>query len=110
MISTLPKTNFNFSVTQILSSADAFKLDQSTILSFGEELNIATVSSNPLPNDKFFDSSKLREFVHDNFNFDENERKFSKWVENTVGIGEIARYEQCLLFPQCFQKTFTADM
>ena len=30
--------------------------------------------------------------------------KFSKWVENTVGKGEIARYEQFLLFPQCFQK------
>ena len=30
-------------------------------------------------------------------------------VENTVGKGEIARYEQFLLFPQCFQKTCTAD-
>ena len=28
----------------------------------------------------------------------------SKWVENTVGKGEIAPYEQFLLFPQCFQK------
>ena len=40
----------------------------------------------------------------DNFKFDENSRKFSKRVENTVGKGEIARYEQFLLFPQCFQK------
>ena len=31
--------------------------------------------------------------------------KFSKRVENTVGKGGIARYEQFLLFPQCFQKT-----
>ena len=38
------------------------------------------------------------------FKFDENGRKLSKWVENTVGKGEIARYEQFLLFPQCFQK------
>ena len=30
-------------------------------------------------------------------------------VENTVGKGEIARYEQFILFPQCFQKTCTAD-
>ena len=37
-------------------------------------------------------------------NFDENGRKLSKWVENTVGKGEIARYEQFLLFPKCFQK------
>ena len=35
---------------------------------------------------------------------DENGRKLSKRVENTVGKGEIARYEQFLLFPQCFQK------
>ena len=28
----------------------------------------------------------------------------SKWVENTVGKGEIARYEQFLLFPKCFQE------
>ena len=39
-----------------------------------------------------------------NFKFDENSRKFSKQVENTVGEGEIARYEQFLLFPQCFQQ------
>ena len=38
------------------------------------------------------------------FKFDENSRKLSKPVENTVGKGEIARYEQFLLFPQCFQK------
>ena len=25
-------------------------------------------------------------------------------MKNTVGKGEIARYEQFLLFPQCFQK------
>ena len=30
--------------------------------------------------------------------------KVFKWVENTVGQGEIARYEQFLLVPQCFQK------
>ena len=38
-----------------------------------------------------------------NFKF-ENSRKFSNWVENTVGKGEIARYKQFLFFPQCFQK------
>ena len=56
------------------------------------------------------DSAKLKQFADDNFVFDENRRKFSKWVENTVGKGEIAHYEQFLLFPQCFQKTCTADM
>ena len=38
------------------------------------------------------------------FKFHKNERKLSKQVENAVGKGEIARYEQFLLFPQCFQK------
>ena len=59
---------------------------------------------NPLTDHKFFDSSKLKEFADDNFKFDENGRKLSKWVENTVGQGEIACYEQFLLVPQCFQK------
>ena len=49
-------------------------------------------------------SSKLKEFADDNFKLDENGRKQSKRVENTVGKGEIAHYEQFLLFPQCFQK------
>ena len=39
MFSTLPETNFNFSVTFILLSANAFNLDQSKILLFGKELN-----------------------------------------------------------------------
>ena len=46
----------------------------------------------------------MKEFADDNFKFDENGRKFFKQVENTVGKGEIARYEQFLLFSQCFQK------
>ena len=36
-------------------------------------------------------------------------RKFPKRVENTVGKGEIARYEQFLRFQQMCSKTFTAD-
>ena len=44
------------------------------------------------------------------FQIYENGRKFFKWIENTVGKGEIARYEQFLLFPLCFQKTFTANL
>ena len=49
------------------------------------------------------------EFADDNFKFDENGRKFFKWVKNTVEKGEIARTEQFLLFLQCFQKTCSAD-
>ena len=36
--------------------------------------------------------------------YDENGKKLPKRVENTVEKGEIASYEQFLLFPQCFQK------
>ena len=32
-----------------------------------------------------------------------------KWVENTVGKGEIAHFEQFLLFPLHFKKTCTAE-
>ena len=46
----------------------------------------------------------MKEFADYNFRFDESERKFSERVENTVGKGEVARYEQFLLVPQCFQK------
>ena len=58
---------------------------------------------NPLPDNKF-KTPKLKVFADDNFKFDENDRKLSKWIENTVGKGDIARYEQFLLFSQCFSK------
>ena len=61
------------------------------------------------PKRQILDSSKLKEFADDNFEFEEDGRKFSMRVENTMGKGEIARYEQFLLFQQCFQKTSTAD-
>ena len=32
------------------------------------------------------------------------EKSYPKKVENTVGKGEIAHYEQFLLFQQCFEK------
>ena len=47
---------------------------------------------NPLPDDKILDWSKLKQFADDNFKFDENSRKFSERVENTVGKGEIAPF------------------
>ena len=62
---------------------------------------------NPFPNHKILDSSKLTESADDSFKFDENGRKFSKWVENTMGNGEIAHYEQFFLFLQCFLKTYS---
>ena len=58
---------------------------------------------------QILDSSKLKEFADDNFKFDEIGRKVFKRIENTEGKGEIACYEQFLLFPWCFQKACIAD-
>ena len=63
----------------------------------------------PFPKRQILHSSKLEESADDKLKLDENGRKFSKWVENTVGKGEIARFEQFLLFPQRFQRSRTAD-
>ena len=43
MFSTCLKITFNFLVTYILSSADAFKLDLSTILWFGKESKMNSI-------------------------------------------------------------------
>ena len=52
---------------------------------------------------------QLKESADDNFKFDESGRMFSKWVENTVGKGEIARYEQFLLIPHFFKRQVKAS-
>ena len=61
---------------------------------------------------------QMEEFADNNLKFYENGGEFSKRVQNTMGKGEIARYEQFflfprneqfLLYPQCFQKTCTGD-
>ena len=59
----------------------------------------------PINRRQILDSSKLKEFADDNFKFDEND-KVIRMGRKRVGKREIARYEQFLLFPQCFQKAF----
>ena len=56
-----------------------------------------------------FPNCRLKEFADKNFKFYKTGGKFSKRVENTVKRGEIALYEQFLLFSQCFLKTSTSD-
>ena len=72
------------------------------------ELNLNTTNQ-PFSKRQILDLPNSKEFEDYDFKVGENGRKFSKWIENTVGKGEIARYEQFLLFPQCFQKTCNAD-
>ena len=59
---------------------------------------------------KFLDFSKFREFADDNLNFIEMGKSSSKRVANTLRRGETAHYEQFLLFPQCFQKTYCRNV
>ena len=47
---------------------------------------------------------KLKEFAGNSFELDENGRKFSKWIENTGGKGEITLNEQFQHFPTVFSK------
>ena len=46
----------------------------------------------------------FKEIADNNFRSDENGGKLSERVENTVRKGEIARYDQFLLFPSEFSK------
>ena len=77
---------------------------QFTADTFSREQGCRCSLFNPLPDDNILDLSKMKQSADDNFKFDENSRMFSKRVVKTVGKGEIARYEQFLLFPQCFSK------
>ena len=110
MFSTIAKTNFNLSVKFILSSASALNLNWSkTLKKYTLFKTILTFNNLTLSKRQILDSSKLGAFADDNIKFDEKGRKFAKRVENTVGKGRISHNEQFFLFPQCFQKTCTAD-
>ena len=52
---------------------------------------------NPLPNTKILDLSKLIAFADDKINVSEMMISFSGKVENIVGKGEIAGYQDCLV-------------
>ena len=96
MFSTLYGTYFSFQMHFKLLSAICFNLYQFKILSSGNEL-----THYQMTNFRLIQSERVAD---DNFKLDKNGRKLSKRVENTVGKGEIARYEQFLLLPKCFQK------
>ena len=59
---------------------------------------------NPVPNDKIFDTTKLKAFADDNLNSAKMGISLFDSVENTVGKGEIAGHQHFLLFSQCFPK------
>ena len=81
----------------------------------GQPVQLSIKYDDDFPKRQILDSSKLKEFADENFKFDKNGRKCSKWIENNVGKGEIALYDQFLLFPQWvffffFFLTCAADM
>ena len=59
---------------------------------------------NPFPNDQFETVQNWKSLKTTISNLMKMAKKFSKRVESTVGKGEIACYEQFLLFPQCFKR------
>ena len=64
---------------------------------------------NPFPNHKSKTLPNSKSLQRTISNLMKMAESSPKRVENTLEKGEIARYEQFLLFPQCFQKTCTAD-
>ena len=59
---------------------------------------------NYLPNDKILDFTKLKAFADNKLNVAKIIICLFDKVENIVGKGENAGYQQFLLFPLCFQK------
>ena len=76
---------------------------------FKQEETPTPTSQKECPNNKFLDSSKVKEFADNMSEFDENGRVLQR-VENTVRKGELAHDKQFLFFPKCFQKACSADM
>ena len=75
----------------------------------GKTKNCSLQAISPFPtvfSNDLIDSCKPKESADDNFELGESGRMFSKREEITEGKGEIAHYEQFLLFPQRFQKTY----
>ena len=103
IISILGKNNSQVGIEPAMSRLQILEFEQI------QYFVVWCIAVNPFPKRQILDSSKLKDFADENFIVDENGGKFFKRIENTVGKGEIARYEQFLLFTQCFQKTCTTD-
>ena len=80
-------TKIVISATFIFSSANAFNLVTSKILSFGKEFTTLTLNS---PNNKILDVTKLKAFADDKSNVAEMKISLNDRVANTVGKGENA--------------------
>ena len=64
--------------------ANTFFFSNNAVKSFYSRV-VKTGDCSPFPKRQILDSSKLKQYADDTFEFDENGRKFSKQVEYTVG-------------------------
>ena len=100
----LADDNFKFDVIITLKKKKNVAVDKACKVVTSTTVNrCGNILKSQTTNFRLF-QTLVKNLADDNFKFDENGRKFSKQVENNVGKGEIARDEQFLLFPQCFQK------
>ena len=77
--------NLFFSLAPMTNATPAFPT-----LWFNKSIVNFSSLSWPFPNWQILESSKLKEFADNDFEVDENGRKFPKWIENTTAKGEIA--------------------
>ena len=65
---------------------------------------VSVYSFNSLPNDKIVEVTKLKAFADDKSNIAKMTISLFDRVENAMGKGEYAGYQNFLLFSQCFPK------
>ena len=63
-------------------------------------------TGNPLSQDKILNSSVMKAFVEVNLSMVQMMFVFER-LKNILGKGENASYQHFLLFPKCFQKSFS---
>ena len=68
------------------------------------KLKLLVHDINPLPNDKYFDATKLKAFADDKLNVAKMMIFLFDRAENTLAKGQNAGYQHFFLFPQCFPK------
>ena len=78
------------------------------LVGFAHEFHsVVTYPFNPLPDSKILALTTLKAFADDKFKVAEITISVLNRVENIVGKGEIAGYQQFLLCPQCIQKAYS---
>ena len=60
---------------------------------------------NSLPYNTFLEWSKLKAFADKNVNVVYQQEFFLGWIENILGKGQNASYQNFLVFPQWFQNS-----